>query len=397
MKVLILTNLYAPYTRGGGAERVAELQTRLFSDAGHDVTVLSTRPDDHLPETVVSDRVRVVRFRPRNLYHLMHADRHIFPKRLLWHVKDTTDDYPKVVAGAAIDQMHPDVVLTHNMKGFGLSAFRAIAESGTPHIHCLHDIQLVVPSGLKMYGREHSPMASGVFQKAYVRMVKRQVGSPTRVISPTRFLLEEHEQARLFPESVRAVMPNPSPWDVLPTARVLPSDRPFFVYAGQLEPHKGLHELMDALSVDIDADFAIIGAGSMERRIKVFVSSFPRTKFRGYLSPTKVRECVMEATAVLMPSRCYENAPNIILEALSVGTPVIASRIGGIPELVGEEDGILVPPGDARALRAAIDEMVGNRRAWIARREGIAERAKRFSVDVYKERLFSIVNEIVRK
>ncbi len=59
---------------------------------------------------------------------------------------------------------------------------------------------------------------------------------------------------------------------------------------------------------------------------------------------------------LVVPSRWYENAPYVVLEAMAAGVPVIASNIGGLPELVRDgETGVLVPPRDAHALANSIE------------------------------------------
>ena len=78
--------------------------------------------------------------------------------------------------------------------------------------------------------------------------------------------------------------------------------------------------------------------------------------FAGSVEPESVPTYLSRARAVLVPSRCYEGAPRSIIEAFASGVPVIASRMGGMPELVQDGvNGLLVPPGDVRAWRAAID------------------------------------------
>jgi glycosyltransferase involved in cell wall biosynthesis len=63
----------------------------------------------------------------------------------------------------------------------------------------------------------------------------------------------------------------------------------------------------------------------------------------------------------VVPSTWYENQPMAVLEALAVGLPVIGSDLGGIPELIDAgQDGLLVPPGDDKALATAMGELLGD-------------------------------------
>ncbi|MDA1038469.1 MAG: glycosyltransferase, partial [bacterium] len=259
MKILLLSNLFVPYTRGG-AERIVELQADMLANAGHEVVVVTTSPDGSIPESRLDSGVNVYRFRTRNIYHSLKDTHQPFWKRLIWHWWDLHCRYPQLLVKSVIKKEEPDVIVTHNMKGFGLCAFRAIAKSGVPHVHYLHDLQLIVPSGLKIFGSENSLLVSGPFQKGYVKQVKGVVGSPDLVLSPSKYLLAEHVSAGLFPESKKEVFPNPSPWGILETS-VKNSDRPVILYVGQLEVHKGLQVLMDAWSDRFDADLEIVGSG----------------------------------------------------------------------------------------------------------------------------------------
>jgi glycosyltransferase involved in cell wall biosynthesis len=78
--------------------------------------------------------------------------------------------------------------------------------------------------------------------------------------------------------------------------------------------------------------------------------------FTGWLDHDQVGKYMDDAVALVIPSIWPENFPTVVLEALAAGTPVIGSRVGGIPELVTDgETGLLIEPRDASALAAALD------------------------------------------
>ena len=86
-----------------------------------------------------------------------------------------------------------------------------------------------------------------------------------------------------------------------------------------------------------------------------------RARFLGALPRDKVLELFRAADASLLSST-WENFPHTVVESLAVGTPVIATRVGGVPEVVTDgENGLLVPAGDPDALAAAIDRFYGER------------------------------------
>ena len=392
MKILLLTNLFIPFTRGG-AERIVELQANLFAQAGHEVLVVTPTPDPRFLESVLESGARVVRFRPRNLYFTLNDFRQSWWKRSLWHLIDLYHPYPKRFVCRVIASEKPDLVITPNMKGFGLRAFEAIRESGAPHVHVLHDLQLIVPSGLKIYGREKSWKTSGPLQCLYRRATSWRLCSPRLVVSPSRYLLDAHRSAGFFPKSEARVLPNPAPW--MGSARIsnfsekMPESRPdpTVLYVGQLAEHKGLRVLMEAWGKGMRANLGIVGSGELEGEVQAFADKEPSVTFFGRKSPSEVRAMMSRARLLVVPSLCYENSPTVIMEALSVGTPVIASKIGGIPELVREGEGTLVEPGNVEALREAIKKELQKP----LDREKIKKTTERFSIDAYKKNLLDLI------
>jgi glycosyltransferase involved in cell wall biosynthesis len=137
------------------------------------------------------------------------------------------------------------------------------------------------------------------------------------------------------------------------------------VFTGRLVEVKGLPELIDAVTVlhctGIPIELAIIGDGPLLRAIQQRCSRYGLEKtvrFLGARSPQEVAGWLAAADVFCLPSYS-EGAPNVITEALCCGRPVVATDVGGIPELVDARCGILVPPRDASALadglRAALE------------------------------------------
>ena len=107
----------------------------------------------------------------------------------------------------------------------------------------------------------------------------------------------------------------------------------------------------------------LVGTGADYKEVRAYAETlaFPAGTLRwtGELTPREVAEEMHKADAFVLPSN-YENAPVVLSESLAMGLPIIASRVGGIPEMVDEESGILVPTRDKKALAEAMDEMLDN-------------------------------------
>lgn len=388
MKILLCSNLYVPFIRGG-AERMVEVQAEILAQAGHDVLVLSTTPDGSLSETVLPSGVRVHRFRPRNVYYVMQDAFQPFWKRVLWHLCDAYGWFPYRLLRRVMAKEQPDVIITHNLKGFGLRAVSAIRMSRVKHVHFLHDLQLVVPSGLKMFGREHHWQAEGVLQRAYVRIMRRRFGSPDVVVSPSQYLLDEHLQAGLFPNSETRVLQNGIKADML-GERDVSDGFSFAMFVGMMDEHKGVRVLLEAWSKEMEARLLMVGSGALEEALKMETKERENVEIVGRKSPSYIGAHLAKAEMLIVPSLCYENSPTVIMEALSMGTPIVASDIGGIPELLQEGDGVLVKPGDVDALREAVKKML----SVSSDRKAIQKRAERFAPEIYASAFLKLVEEV---
>src|SRR6185436_10657317 len=106
-------------------------------------------------------------------------------------------------------------------------------------------------------------------------------------------------------------------------------------------------------NADLDPDY---GA-----RLRALARENTRVRFRGPVPPDEQERMWDSLDLLVVPSLWWENSPLTVLEALAAGVPVVASRTGGVPEVVPEGAGILVPPGDVEALRAALDGAIAGR------------------------------------
>jgi glycosyltransferase involved in cell wall biosynthesis len=129
------------------------------------------------------------------------------------------------------------------------------------------------------------------------------------------------------------------------------------VYVGKFEYRKGLTFLMEALGKIEAPDFRFLalGAGSMEPEMH----GHPVMRCLGYREDA-VRY-IKAADFLVLPS-LYEGLPNVVLEAMAVGTPVIATRVDGVPEVIEHgRSGLLLEPGDAARMGEAMGRLVLDR------------------------------------
>lgn len=400
MKIGIVSNLYPPDARGG-AELVANRIAYALYERGHDVFVLTTQPFEGLRSLFPRIRERaleaVYRFFPLNVYHI-RQDRDVpFPIRVLWHVIDLFSYCGRCAVRTVIRDEDPDIMMTHNLKGIGVSIAREIQRQGVTHIHTLHDVQLSIPSGLLMVGQEQRWLNRSFLRRLYEAGVRREMGRPNLILSPSKFLANFYRERGLFTDTRVEILQNPLPLDdVKPRGTRIPR-KTRFLYVGQLEAHKGIRELLHAVeSMGEDVELHIAGEGSLSEYVTERAELDTRVNFHGFVSLNHLIDLLRSTDAVIVPSVCYENSPTVIYEASLAGVPVIASRIGGIPELVVEgETGLLVAPGDEQDLVRAMREIHMSCDVWWSKGDVIRAHASRYSIQHYVDQLEKYIQEIV--
>jgi glycosyltransferase involved in cell wall biosynthesis len=400
MKIGIITNLYPPHARGGAENVIVRTVEQLLS-MGHDIFVITGQPRSAGPGPTLGTLSieRVYRFFPRNIYFTLDDHKHRWPVRLLWHMIDAfSNDGANVVRRVLTDEK-PDVVITHNFKGIGLKIPQAIHETGIPHVHVMHDLQLVIPSGLRMFGQEHEPWFVKPGYAVYRAICRARLGKPTIVLSPSQFLIDEYKKVGYFQNDDVRFIPNPSPKPsgVLRDARRSGPLRLLFI--GQLGHHKGLAFLLDAFAkYDGDARLQIVGGGLLRGLVEERSKHDKRIVYLGYTPQEEVLKCIAAVDAVVVPSLCYENSPTVIYEALSAGVPLIASRIGGVGELIQEgKTGFLFTPGNETEFLQAVRSLDAQKEDFAARANDMRESVSPYALNKYAERLVGVLAEAIAK
>lgn len=167
------------------------------------------------------------------------------------------------------------------------------------------------------------------------------------------------------------------------------SQEPYYCYVGRLSPEKGVDVLLEA-ATRLPYRLKIAGGGPSADALRNKYQGHALIEFLGHLGGPAVGEMISGARVSVIPSVCYENNPLSVIESLSVGTPVVGSDIGGIPELIEPgHTGLLARPGDRDSLCNAIREAFAHE--WD--RDAIATKAsQRFSSKAYLSRLERIYN-----
>ena len=282
--------------------------------------------------------------------------------RALWHLVDLCNVIAAVRLRVRLRRTKPDIVHTHNLVGCGGLTPWTIRRSGIPWVHTLHDVQLITPSGLLTTGSPVPPAPSSALERSllgrWFRSLRRQIfGSPDVVTSPSRWLLQLHRAYAFFPGSRDVVIGNPIA--VSATVSIRRGAVRRFCVVGQMEGQKGIFVLVEAYrqlhALFPDVHLHVVGSGSSIPLLKRLSRDIRGLVLRGRLDADGVRAAISESDVLVVPSLIAENQPSVILEAFALGVPVVASRVGGIPELIHDgETGFLVDSGSVEDLLGAL-------------------------------------------
>lgn len=191
-----------------------------------------------------------------------------------------------------------------------------------------------------------------------------------------------------------SVLPNPAP-DAAEAEQVAPpAPPPLVAFVGRLTAAKNVGVALQAVERVPEVTLVVVGEGEERARLEQLAGD--RVRFVGARPRGEVLGLLAAADVAVLPS-AWENFPHAAVEALAMGTPVVATRVGGVPEIVHDgENGLLVEPGDDAAFAAALERIVrdGDLRARL--RAGAAASVERFSADAIYGELERILAEASR-
>lgn len=378
MKIALITNLYPPYARGG-AEKVVEMLAHELVSRGDEVEVITSAPwkDVQFGSLFREERgVIVHRVFHWCLYFNGFSSRKPTWLRLInlgWTGKNILFAW---AVWNILRERKFDVIHTHNLAGTSFLIPLMIRFLKVRHVHTLHDIQLAIPSGRMMVGEEHEWINRGIFTRLFQWYQKLVWSNVSVVTAPSEWLLKYYTTKKYFKHSetklirhyfgVRAAKPTE-----FPSAHIS-RERFTYLYVGQIERAKGVlmvirqfADLRASGEISEDAELIIAGSGSDESIARVMASVCPQISCVGQIDAARITHMMRSADIIIVPSLLYENSPNVVIEALSLGRPVSVSRVGGASELVQATDGGWIVEPNETAWRHHLAWLFKNQRSVI--------------------------------
>ena len=357
MRVLFLHNRYRS-AHPSGEDVVVDQEVALLREHGHEVRLHERRSDD-----IATMGVR---------------DKLSLPGRVVWSPRDA-----RAVADL-VRSWPPDVAHIHNT--FPLmspSVVKACSDAGVAVVATLHNFRLACAAGTLLRDGQHCHDCVG--GSARPALQHRCYRGSLAATAPLALSIELHRSRGTWPRHVdtfvtmsefaRNLMASSGvPRDLIsikphfvpePSA-VRTGDGSYAMFLGRLSTEKGPDVLLDAWQPDM-GPLMVVGDGPLRQPLEETARRRNLdVTFMGTLAHDHARRLLADARVLVMSSRFYETFGMSAVEAMSAGVPVVAPRLGVLPEVVTDEHtGLLYAPGDAtdlrRVLRLALEPATAQR------------------------------------
>lgn len=346
MKVLLI-DVYN-YNKGG-AETVCFNTGRLLEEHGHCVVyfTLKWKENNHSPYSKYFPESKETRKGP------------------LKQVKNLVNYFYHFEAARKMEQLiedeHPDIAHIHLLWGqITPSIFPVLKRHHIPILFTVHDYRIVCPAYTFRDGNGHiceackgkyfykcfthtctkgsrlmsAVMAAEQYFRNWFFNPARYIDGFIYVSNFARDIQEKYMPALKVKKKITLYNFSIS---IVEQPKQMPENK-YFLFFGRLSYEKGVKTLLSAFSHLPECRLKVVGTGPLEAGLKQFKEDkgLKNIEFLGYKRGKELTELVKNAFFVIVPSEWYENNPMTIIEAYSVGTPVIGARIGGIPEIVAD-------------------------------------------------------------
>jgi glycosyltransferase involved in cell wall biosynthesis len=366
VRVLLLNTYHYPR---GGSETHAFALAELLRSHGHEVRFFGMDHPQNLPSEDSPFWVSEIDFGQLNRSRTPRAAWKVLGRTL--YSRESRRQLDRLLA-----TWMPDVAHIHNIHGhISPSVLDSLVAHRVPVVWTLHDYRLLCPAthflsrglvceecrGHRYWKCAVNRCKRGSLAASSVAALEATVHRYLRIqskvsvyIAPSEFLRSKFIEfgypadkvifvRNFLPEQLESFPSNPAG----PAA-----------YIGQLAPWKGVEAAVSAVASLPGRRLTIVGGGPDRDRLDHAVDRLgvrDRVNFTGPVDRSGVLDALAECAFVVVPSVWYENCPYSVMEAQAAGRPVIASRIGGLPELVSEgQNGLVVAPADAEALAGAM-------------------------------------------
>lgn len=374
---------------GGGAENAALELARAVHDRGHEVTLarMAVADNQHVNGITIRDyRVKDAPLLPKPYSNVFSRSRII----------DAID--PALYDLVHLHNTHPAMALAQ--------LARRCLRVGLPYVVTTHGLVETLNS---RHIFRTNPLLGYVIGWTVDRPLKFVVRHAKKVAVLSMSEAPLLAGLNVAPKNIIPIYNGADPRFLLPyRASVdvrsryhIPKDRQIILFVGNLKKNKGVEVLLKAVAKVENINAVVVGAATQPGyeqsllRLAEELKIVDRVVFAGRVSDEELMAWHNTAMVFVLPT-LGDTFPLVVLDAMAAGKPVVASDVGGIPEQLGGEAGLTVPPGDPKALATAIQTVVSN--PALASRYGQAGRRRveqRFTWARVAENVESVYNSIL--
>ncbi len=361
-RVLLVNKFY--YPRGGDCIVVINTET-LLRENGVEAEVFAMKYPENLPARFQDSFASEVNFGGG-----MGNQWRALQRTLGWG--DVRDRFE-----AVLDDFKPDVVHLHNIHSYLSPVLGELAHKRSVRVvWTLHDYKLLCPrydclrdgkpcekcfTGSKINVLTHRCMKGSLPAStlAWLEALKWNRGkleqNTDAFVCPSEFMAGKMIAGGFDPAKVKVLnnFLDPVKFTHYQAVDNTPPREDYYCYVGRLSREKGVSDLLEIAS-RLPYRLKVAGGGPLEAELRSRYASCDNIEFLGMLDAEGVARVLTGARLSVVPSQWYENNPLSVVEALCAGTPVAGSNIGGIPELIDNENGVTFEPFDEDAMSTAI-------------------------------------------
>ena len=361
-RILIVNKFY--YPRGGDCIVAMNLE-RLLKEQGHEVAVFAMQYHENIDSGW-------------NQYYASQVDMmggvsskiHAFNR--IMGLGDIKTSFNRI-----LNDFKPDIVHLHNIHSYISPIVAKLAKrQGCRVVWTLHDYKLVCPSYACLLNGRPCEKCIG-HSKTYVtktRCLKSSIAASSMAyievqkwnryklesitdafICPSQFMASKMRKDGFNPKKLHVVCNHIDPVKLELYNSLNDTHEDFYVYVGRLSTEKGVETLLRVAS-KLPYTLMIAGDGPLMKKLNDIYFGYGNIRFLGHQNAEQVAELLSKARFSVVPSEWYENNPLSVIESLCAGTPVVGARIGGIPELLNENNGITFAAGNKNELTNAINK-----------------------------------------
>ena len=400
MKIMLVNKFH--WNKGGSETYYFELG-KMLKEHGHDVAYFSMYDEKNI---VTGDKEYFVKKFDSSSKNIFKAFNVIYSK----------NNKEKMIE--ALNEFKPDIVHVNLFqRQLTYSIIEACIELNIPVVQTAHDLQAVCPASAMLC---NGKICSVCLEKSKYNCFKNKCIMNSRIKSLlTSIECSKYKRRNIYNMFNTIIVPSNFSGNMLKKGNISTKicklsnfvnfddfsnekirDDDYAFYFGRLSIEKGIMNLLMAFSNQPNGKLYIAGTGPEKDKIIDYINANnlnDRVKLLGFLNKDDIVKYISNSSFVVVPSICYDNCPYSVLESLVIGKPIIASRIGGIPELIDDNvNGFLYKFDDVDELSEKINKLFSNKNLRKKFSINSKERAiKNHSKEKYYDELMKIYKEAI--